>query len=200
METMTTAPAMSVTVSPLLSLALLEAVQGVDAHVPDELDEVHQELAVKRLGRSATVQVQIDRLRRQARRGAPATAEEFAALLTLVGRRRDAGLVFTDAGRRLGRRLIDDLPVPTGLARLAGWSIARRRLRQYLGVVLTTAEPAAGELAGDLLVRATPDGAACAFVGAAVAEMLRSLTSFDGAMIHVACRARGDDVCRWRAR
>jgi predicted hydrocarbon binding protein len=46
---------------------------------------------------------------------------------------------------------------------------------------------------------ATPDGAACAFYGAAFAELLRQLTDFDGAMLHVRCRARGDDACVWGA-
>jgi predicted hydrocarbon binding protein len=42
------------------------------------------------------------------------------------------------------------------------------------------------------------DGTACGFYGAALAELLRELTAFEGAMIHVSCGAKGDDCCRWQ--
>jgi predicted hydrocarbon binding protein len=50
-----------------------------------------------------------------------------------------------------------------------------------------------------LAVNATPDGAACALYGAAFAELLRLLVGFEGAMLHVACRASGSAICEWRA-
>ncbi|MEX0691176.1 MAG: hypothetical protein WD934_02890 [Gemmatimonadales bacterium] len=182
----------------MLALALLESVRALDAHVPDELDEVHQELAVKRLGRSSTVAAQIARLERQVQKGDRAPASELEALVRLVARRHDAGLVFTDGGRRLGRLLIARLPLPVAVARLAGRLVARRAVRA-VGMVLTTQPRLVATVADDLLVRATPEGAACAFYGAAVAEVLRRLTTFDGAMIHVACRTQGDATCRWEA-
>jgi hypothetical protein len=46
---------------------------------------------------------------------------------------------------------------------------------------------------------AVESGPACTFYGAAVAELLRLLTDFDGAMVHVACRGRGDPACQWRS-
>ena len=46
---------------------------------------------------------------------------------------------------------------------------------------------------------ATPEGQACTFYGSALAEILRLLTGFEGAMAHERCRARGDDRCFWRA-
>jgi hypothetical protein len=50
-----------------------------------------------------------------------------------------------------------------------------------------------------LSIVAVPDGAACAFYGAAYGELLRGLTAFEGAMLHAHCRARGDDACVWRS-
>jgi len=183
--------------SPLLSLALFESVRALDAHVPDELDEVHLELGVKRLGQSSTVAAQIERLHRDVRRGDPIPATDVEALLRLVARRTDAGLVFTDAGRRLGRHLIRGLPLPVGIARLVGRQMTRRALRR-IGIVLRGAPRPEAVATDDLMMRATPDGAACAFLGAAVAEVMRRLSDFDGAMIHVTCRGRGADACVWR--
>jgi len=48
-------------------------------------------------------------------------------------------------------------------------------------------------------LRVTPDGAACAFYGAGLVELLRLLVGYEGAMLHVACRARGGARCEWRA-
>jgi hypothetical protein len=55
--------------------------------------------------------------------------------------------------------------------------------------VAATAHPAA--------TQATPEGVGCSFYGAALAELLRALTDFDGAMLHDSCMARGDECCRW---
>ena len=187
-------------VSPLLPLALLEAVRELDAHVPDELDEVHEELAVKRLGQSPTVAAQIARWSRLARKGEDVDAADCEGLLRLVARRADAGLVFTDAGRRLGRHIVSGSVVPRALVRLMGWRVARRRIAMHLRVVMAgTARQPEASGRDTIAIRATPDGAACAFLGAAVAEVLRRLTAFDGAMMHVSCLGRGGDVCRWRA-
>ena len=48
------------------------------------------------------------------------------------------------------------------------------------------------------VIRATPDGAACGFYAAALAELLRHLVDFEGAMDHTSCRARGEERCEWR--
>src|SRR6266513_1990461 len=50
-----------------------------------------------------------------------------------------------------------------------------------------------------LAVHATPDGAACALYGTGFTELLRLLVGFEGAMLHVSCRATGGAVCEWRA-
>ena len=50
-----------------------------------------------------------------------------------------------------------------------------------------------------LSLLALADGQACSYYGAALAELLRALTGFEGAMVHARCRGRGDDTCRWLA-
>jgi len=190
-------------------LAVLEAVRGLDAPEQDEFDEFHEELTVKRLGLSRTVADQIERFRRLARRGARADVEEFVALLRLVARRHDARLVFSDAGRRVAQFSVRQLSwplrlaarlLPWGLGRRAGMALARGRARAVLGVTLRSEAGApVATLDEAPALRATPDGAACAMYGSAIAELLRLLTDFDGAMLHVTCRARGGGTCEWRA-
>lgn len=190
-------------------LAVLEAVQGLDAPERDSLDEFHEELTVKRLGLSRTVAQQVERFRRLARGGARADIEEFVALLRLIARRPDAALVYTDAGRRVARFAAGRLPfalrlaphfLPKPLGRRIGVGLAAGRARRVLGVRLGRVDrvPVA-TLENSLAVRATPNGAACALYGSAVAELLRLFTDFDGAMLHTACQARGAPICEWRA-
>src|SRR6266576_3604571 len=50
-----------------------------------------------------------------------------------------------------------------------------------------------------IAIQATPDGAACGFYGAGLVELLRLLVGYEGAMLHVACRAHGGAACEWRA-
>jgi hypothetical protein len=191
-----------------LALALLEAVRAVDAPIPDDLDEPHGDLAAKRLGLSRTVENEIARLERLAGRRGTVPGQEFAALQRLVARRPDAALVFSEAGRQAARRAAALLPtrtrvllrtLPGGAARAVGFRLARRLARREFGSDLTYEKglPHAA-LAGDLMV-VTEAGPACSFIGSALAELLRRVAGFEGAMVHTNCRARGADVCAWSA-
>jgi len=191
-----------------LALALLEAVRAVDAPIRDDLDEPHGDFAAKRLGMSRTVEKEIARLERLAGRGATVAGQEFAALQRLVARRPDAALVFSEAGRGAARRIAARLPartrvllrtLPRGAARAVGLRLARRLARRELGSALAQEKglPHAA-LTGDLMVVTEP-GPACSFIGSALAELLRQVAGFDGAMVHTNCRARGADVCAWTA-
>jgi hypothetical protein len=192
----------------VLPLALLEAVRGLDRPVPDALDEVHGELTAKRLGLSRTVEVQIERLVRLGPRGR-VSADELSALLRLVARRHDASLVFSEAGRRAARLALIRLPpgartalniLPRPVRDRGGFALAARLAERVLGLRLARLDGiATASRLGAGGGRDSESGPACAFYGAAMAELLRALTAFDGAMMHVACRARGDDGCRWRA-
>jgi hypothetical protein len=193
----------------LLPLSVLEAVRVSDALPSDELGEYHVELATKRLGTSRTVEQQIARYRALAERGGVVPADEAVQLLALAGRRSDAAVVFADAGRRIAlaagahvgvaRRTLPRL-VPGTLRRRLAFRTAQRLARRVLGVELSRDGGGFGaRLLHDLPVRATPSGTACTLYGSAVAGLLREFTTFDGAMQHEWCRARGSDDCRWHS-
>jgi predicted hydrocarbon binding protein len=90
--------------------------------------------------------------------------------------------------------------VPGGLGRSFGASAAVRAAKKVLGAELSMEEGGAvGQMTKPLSILALPEGQACTFYGSALAEVLRLLTGFEGAMAHERCRSRGDDRCTWRA-
>jgi len=181
----------------IVPLTVLEAVKNLDTPVEDGLTEFAEELLVKRLGLSPTVAMQLAEYEQLVRRDARVDGALVEALLRLVGRRPDADLVFADAGRRAARRAVHRVFPPL---RLFGHFSARRAARAVLGADLTRDRhvPVA-RVADPIAINATPDGAACAFYGAAFAELLRLLVGYEGAMLHTACRATGALACEWRA-
>ncbi len=189
----------------ILPLAVLEAVKNLDTPVEDGLSEFAEELLSKRLGLSPTVAMQLREYEVMVRRDASTDAAHVEALLRLVGRRPDADLVFADAGRRAARRAVRRLFVGSRLAarawpRLFGYLAARRAARAVFGGELRReSHVPVARVRHTLAVRATPDGAACGLYGAAFAELMRLLVGFEGAMLHVSCRATGGDLCEWRA-
>jgi len=193
----------------ILPLAVLEAMRNLDSPSDEEAAEYVDEFLKKRLGLSTTVAAQIARYELGVRRGRPVSAREFEQVLRLAGRRPDAALVFSDGGRRAARRALALLPLasrwgarylPRLARRAVGFRGARRCLRDVFEAGLVREHGAAVALvAHRLAVRATPDGAACGFYGAAVAELLRQLAGFDGGVVHSRCCARGDERCEWRA-
>jgi hypothetical protein len=189
-------------------MSLLEALRNLDTPVEDGLDELAGEIVAKRLGLSATVAAQIQRYQGQVRRGAPVSMDEAVSVFRLAGRRPDAQLVFADAGRRAARYAARSGPVlaragarlPGGLGRSIGAGAATRAARRTLGLQLAVDDQGAvAEVVKPLSIVALADGSGCAFYGAALGELLRLLTGFEGAMVHERCRARGDAVCCWRA-
>ena len=189
----------------ILPLAVLEAVKNLDTPVEDGLSEFAEELLSKRLGLSPTVAMQLREFEAMVRRDAAADPAHVEALLRLVGRRPDADLVFADAGRRAARRAVRRLFPLSRLAaraapRLFGYGAARRAARAVFGGDLRRdGHVPVARVRDALAVRATPDGAACTLFGAGFTELLRLLVGFEGAMLHVSCRATGGDTCAWRA-
>ena len=181
----------------IVPLAVLEAVKNLDTPVEDGLTEFAEELLVKRLGLSATVTMQLAEFEQLVRKDARVEPSHVEALLRLVGRRPDADLVFADAGRRAARRAVKRM---SPLSRLFGHRAARRAARTVLGAELAREQrlPVA-RVSDAIAIQATPDGAACGFYGAALVELLRLLVGYEGAMVHVDCRARGGSRCEWRA-
>ena len=158
----------------IVPLAVLEAVKNLDTPVEDGLTEFADELLVKRLGLSSTVQMQLTEFEQLVRKDARVEPSHVEALLRLVGRRPDADLVFADAARRAARTVLG--------AELG---------REHRLPVARVSDPIA--------IQATPDGSACGFYGAGLVELLRLLVGYEGAMLHVACRAHGGPACEWRA-
>jgi hypothetical protein len=180
----------------IVPLAVLEAVKNLDTPVEDGLTEFADELLVKRLGLSLTVQMQLTEFEQLVRKDARVDASHVEALLRLVGRRPDADLVFADAGRRAARKAVKRT---SGVVRMFRHVAARRAARAVLGAELAWEQrlPVA-RVSDPIAIQATPDGAACGFYGAGLVELLRLLVGYEGAMVHVACRARGGTGCEWR--
>ena len=192
----------------LIPLSLLEAIRNLDTPVEDGLDELAEEIAVRRLGLSPTVAAQIQRYRQATEKDSGVDLDEVVSVLRLVGRRADAPLAFADAGRRAARYATRVHARPTwtfsrsgarGLARrVATRSAAHFARRAFGGELGPVPDGVQVRMAEPLSVRALPDGSACDFYGAAFGELLRRVTGFEGAMLHEHCRGRGDEACVWR--
>src|SRR2546422_352134 len=87
-----------------------------------------------------------------------------------------------------------------GVCRGGAFVAARRAARAvFAGELRRESHVPIARVGDALAVQATPDGAACALYGAGFTELLRLLVGFEGAMLHVSCRATGGEVCEWRA-
>jgi len=196
------------TVPALIPLSLLEAIRNLDTPVEDGLDELAEEIVVRRLGLSPTVAAQIQRYRQAAERGGSVELDETVSVLRLVGRRVDAALVFADAGRRAARyaargrgrssRTLLKLSPPRMAQRLALRNAARVSRAIFGGDLKPRPQDVEVRMQAPLSIEALPTGEACAFYGAVYQELLRGLTGFEGALIHEHCRARGEEACVWR--
>src|SRR6185436_2264910 len=148
----------------------------------------------------------IQRYRSTAERDGTVELDEVVSVLRLVGRRPDSPLVFADAGRRAARyaaRARKAGPLvrasTSGMGRrLAHRSVGRLARRVFGGELRLRPEGNEVEMKDPLSIVAVPDGAACAFYGAAYGELLRLLTHFEGAMLHEQCRSRGAESCVWQ--
>jgi hypothetical protein len=191
----------------LIPLSLLEAIRNLDTPVEDGLDELAEEMVVRRLGLSPTVAAQIQRYRQSADKSVGVEVDETVSVFRLVGRRGDASLVFADAGRRAARyaartrgrssrTLIKLSPGPLG-RRLALRSVARLARSFFDGEVKSRGNVVEVRMDSPLSIVALPTGEACLFYGSAYLEMLRALTGFEGALLHARCRSRGDGDCHW---
>jgi hypothetical protein len=193
----------------IIPLSLLEAIRNLDTPVEDGLEELAEEIVVRRLGLSPTVAAQIQRYRQAADRDVAIDQDEVVSVLRLVGRRPDAPLVFADAGRRAARyaarsgarpaRTLARVS-PAGVGRRIALRAAARLSRDVFGGDLRAqSQGSEVSMRDPLSILAFPDGAACAFFGSVYGELLRDLTAFEGAMLHEQCRSRGGEACVWRS-
>jgi hypothetical protein len=197
------------TIHSLVPLSLLEAIRNLDTPLDDGLNELAGETVSKRLGLSTTVAQQIERYRESAERNGEVPADEAISVFRLVGRRPDATLVYSDAGRRAARYAARTAGVgtkmllgvsPKPLRRRLGARAAAKVARRLLGIDLdlSTGTPRV-RLSESLATQAGFPGTGCYFYSAVFAELLRVASGFEGAMLHERCHARGDDHCSWRA-
>jgi len=196
-------------VNAIIPLAVLRTLQRLDHTDPVDLEEYAEEVAQKRFGTSATVSAQVERYEKLVKRGAVVVTDEVVQLFRLVGRRNDAELAFSQAGRVAADEMLRQTSAVSRLVHRAGRVVARQRANLVLAIRLTdrllgasmSVDEAAGieAVANGPLTDAAPDGKACEFFGAALAELLRRCTDFEGAMLHSKCRSRGDEVCTWQS-
>jgi hypothetical protein len=196
------------TIPALIPLSLLEAIRNLDTPVEDGLDELAEEIVVRRLGLSPTVAAQIQRYRQSADKRSLVDLDETISVFRLVGRRPDASLVFADAGRRAARyaaktrgrssRTLTKVSPRPLARRLTLRSVSRLARTLFDGEVKARSNIVEIRMGAPLSIVALPTGEACLFYGAAYFELLRGLTGFEGALLHVACRSRGDADCHWR--
>lgn len=188
----------------IIPLALLESIRALDLPSDQALDDFWDERAPKRLGSSAIVAAQIERYRRLAQRDLRVAAGDVVGLFRLVGRRRDAAVVFAEAGKLASQRSVRRMPTtlkvlfrltPAMLRPRLGYRLARRAAHDVFGLEIerdgTVGLPTSPNHAEQL----TSD--ACAFYGAAVNGLVEILRPFEGRVVHTECRHRGDDACRW---
>lgn len=196
------------TIPALIPLSLLEAIRNLDTPVEDGLDELADEIVVRRLGLSPTVAAQIQRYRETAQRRGTVDQDEIISVFRLVGRRSDAPLVFADAGRRAARyaargrgrssRTLARLSPRAFAHRIALRSVARLAREVFGGELQARSLPLEIRMREPLSIAALPGGEACLFFGSAYLELLRCLTGFEDALLHERCRSRGDSACLWR--
>jgi len=196
-------------INAIIPLAVLQAVRAIDQRGPERSAECQDEFTPKRLGMSPTVTAQIERYRQLALRRDAVESDEVVQLFRLVGRRADAGLAFSQGGRLAARHALQQLPgavklahkvAPSGAKRRIGLRSATRLTERVFGAAMSL-DPEQGVVveAHPPTTVVTPAGVGCSFYSAALAEMLRSVADFEGAMLHDVCVARGDDRCRWHS-
>jgi hypothetical protein len=184
------------TVSALIPLSLLEALRNLDTPVEDGMDELAEEIVVRRLGLSPTVAAQIQRYRQTADRGGAVDTDEVLSVLRLDAGRRAAR--YAARGRGGPSRTLARMS-PTRVAqRLALRSVARLAQTVFDGEVSERERAVEVRMSAPLSIVAAPTGEACLFYGSAYMELLRTLSGFEGALLHEDCLSRGGTMCLWR--
>lgn len=200
-------------VTPLVPLALLEALKSTDT--PDELleDEDVQQSLPRRLGLSDAVDAQIRRYRELRDRRGWLGVRELTDLFGLVARRPDAGALFEAAGERLATRNLEAGRVRSGLAgaplpRAVRERLALRITRRVADQVNAGAAEIRSErspvtvFAEHTLPAASGFADACRLVAGALRAALsaHSLAPADHRLriAHPLCELRGDRCCLWR--
>lgn len=196
-------------IAPVVALTILEVIRDQD--LPSEIlvDEDPSVTMPRRLGLSEVVEAQIRRYQGDVKKGKRASDEEIRNLFHLVIRRPDSEEVFLEAGRRLAFGGEETRPtggwrriLPGRLAFALARRRVRKRLRSLFGRAIGGYGPGPFTIEGRalLFIQNDPGGEACLLLSGFCEAMVRRKTGREVIVSHVACQARGDDVCRWTAR
>jgi hypothetical protein len=190
-------------VAPVVGLVLLEVIRVRD--LPSEIldSEDPARTMPRRLGLSDIVDQQIRRFREEVRRRERMSDQEARDLFHLVLRRPDSEEVFHQAGELLAGRDRSRSGLYRFYPRRVLHALARRnvdrRLRNLFG------RPVGGFSHGPFTLEARnhffldldPGGDACALVSGFSQAVLSRILRDPSRVVHSACRARKDEVCRW---
>lgn len=193
-----------------LPLAILESVRQHDRPTEVLEDEDLAASLPRRLGLTGVVESQIHRYKIARKRRELIPFDDVGDLLRLVLRRPDSEAILREAGRELAHQHTrKPLYRIAGLARILpdalSTRIAKRTVRRLMqriggGVPLRLSRvPFQVEATAPVTARADDDGVACILYGAAIAEAVHHATGHRPSVDHVACEAKGDERCIWRA-
>jgi hypothetical protein len=189
----------------VVALSLLEVIRARD--LPTEIleSEDPSQTMPRRLGLSGVVDVQIRRLREQARRRERIALEQARDLFHLVLRRPDSEEAFFQAGERLAGK-IEPLG---GISRLyprgVRYALARRQVGKRIRSLFSRSVGGFAhgsfnlEARGHFLLEMDPGGDACHLLSGLAQEVLRRYLRREVVVTHSSCQARKNELCRWTA-
>lgn len=194
--------------TPVFPLLLLETMRDLDR--PTEVLE-DEDLAIsmpRRFGLSDVVGSQIRRFTEEVRLKRQQSVAQVEDLVRLVIRRPDADEIFTEAGRRMARRVWSERNgamraairiMPRPIASVAAHRAAKRLFRTIVGggKPAVSRRPMELRIRNSLTARSDPGGEACAFYAGALLELLETYTGRTYHVRHRACEARGEPECVW---
>lgn len=197
-------------ISPLLPLALLEALRSHDTPTEVLEDENFTSSLPRRLGLSDVVFSQIRRYEDALKRGEDVPLPAVMDLLKLVLRRPDAATVLREAGAEVARRHFDRFRRPAaismngrGLPRAVVFVAVRRTARRLLnrllgrGTLEMVGRPLVARISHPFTAEAGGDGTACLLFSGVLEELIRLYTRQEQRIVHARCESRGDPVCEW---
>lgn len=199
------APPVKGKIAASVALSLLEVIQARD--LPGEILESENpaQTMPRRLGLSGVVDVQIRRLRQQARRRERIDEDQVRDLFHLVLRRPDSEEVFFQAGQRLAGKM----KPPFGIVRLLPqkilFSLARRQVEKRIKALFS--RPVGSfvrgsfilEARGHFLLEMDPGGDACHLLSGLAQTVLQRYLCRDVVVSHPSCQALKDERCQWSA-
>lgn len=190
-------------IAAVVGLSLLEVIRARD--LPEEIlaSENPTKTMPRRLGLSEVVDLQIRLYRKQVRRRERITDAQARDLFHLVLRRPDSEEVFFEAGQLLAGK-VRSLKGLRGLyPQRVRYALARRQVRKRLKALF--GREIGGFAHGSFTLEAQrhfflemdPGGDACYLLTGLAETILAGYLRKPATVIHAACQARKQELCRW---